>query len=83
MERFKTHDVLVGDLQECSCYPDDNRLLDGELGVYPTPRKEPYGDPERQTEEEGQGYLVCGIQGSPRLFPVRVKTLEGCPSVGG
>ena len=61
MERLDTCDVLVNDVQDFPRYPDDNSLLDGELGVYPTPGKEPDGEPERQAEEEGQAHLVGGI----------------------
>ena len=47
-------DVLVNCMQNGSRYPDDESLFEGELRMQPTPREEPYGDPEWQTEEDGQ-----------------------------
>jgi len=41
-----------------------------------TPREEPYGDPERQAEEDGHAYLVDGIQEPPWLVPVCVEAVE-------
>jgi len=63
-------------MQDCSCYPDDESLLEGELRMQPTPGEEPYGDPERQTEEDRQAYLVDGIHEPPWLVPVCVEAVE-------
>ena len=44
--------------------------------MQPTPGEEPYGDPERQTEEDRQAYLVDGIHEPPWLVPVCVEAVE-------
>ena len=76
IRRSNVGDLLVSNPQDCSQYPDENSLLDSELRVQPTPREDPYGEPERQTEEEGRDYLVGGIHKPPWLGPAGVKTVE-------